>query len=281
MKVLLTNRELCNLGGSELVTVELAEEYMRQGHEVTVYSPRIGGVLDVSHINTTTERPKTDDFDLIWIHHNLLIHDLGFRKKSHQRIVFNHMSSYVDLEWPRLPGYENQIADIILANSEETRACVMKLGLERVHLFQNPAPIGFDSVSAGREYALFISNHRPEELMMRVADIGIPVKFVGANDKPERVTPEMMSGAAFIVANGKSCQYALRAGVPVFLYDHFGGIGWLNHSNFSIAEYFNFSGRGFQKNADPSEVHNWRIQSPMFCGAQFKLEVVLEAYGLI
>lgn len=276
MKILLTNRELVHLGGSELVTVELAEEMMRQGHEVTIYSPRIGGgALDTSHLCTTTSEPDTSAFDLLWIHHNLLIHRLGFKKRPGQRIVFNHMSSWVPLEWPRLPGYEMQLADLVLANSPETRDKLVSLGLSRVELFQNPAPIAFDGVGGGREYALFISNHRPEELEREAARLDIPIRFIGKGHEEVRVTPAALAGARFVVANGKSVQYAMRAGVPVFLYDSFGGPGWGAMSG----EYWNFSGRGAERVA-PSLMHSFEMRSAPACPARFKLEVVLAALGV-
>ncbi len=68
MRILLTNRALVNLGGSELVTVELAEELTAQGHDVTIYTKIHGGPLDVGHLNVTLDKPRTDDFDLLWIH---------------------------------------------------------------------------------------------------------------------------------------------------------------------------------------------------------------------
>ena len=270
MKILLTNRELCQLGGSELVTVELAEEFGRQGHDVTVYTPRTGDLIDTSHLNVVTEKPNTADFDLLWIHHNLLVYDLGFKKREGQKIVFNHMSSYVQLEWPQIASYQNGLADLTLANSEETRDKLVALGLESVKLFQNPAPKCFESLNRSSDYGLFVSNHRPLELYQATRDLGIECKFIGGEDM-ERITPDHMAGAAFVVCNGKSTQYAMRARVPVFLYDHFFGSGW----DFMAGEYWNFSGRGVPK-ADLSELSKWTQQGAGTCPERFKLELCLQ-----
>ncbi|GHB16975.1 hypothetical protein GCM10007094_00460 [Pseudovibrio japonicus] len=35
----------------------------------------------------------------------------------------------------------------------------------------------------------------------------------------------------------------MAEGVPVFVYDHFGGPGWLSKQNLERAEYFNFNGK--------------------------------------
>jgi glycosyltransferase involved in cell wall biosynthesis len=278
MRILLTNRELVNIGGSELVTVELAEEFTRQGHEVVVYSPRVGGVLDTSHLNVSVDRPRTDDFDLLWIHHNLLIHDLGFRKRAGQRIIFNHMSSYVPDEWPRLAGYEMAIADVVLCNSEETRVVLEGRGLSGVKLFQNPAPIGFEGAGGRGGGRLLVSNHPPAEIL------SIPgCRFGGPNGgrTQHRIGPYQMADAHTVVCNGKTVAYALRAGVPVYLYDHFGGPGWLTSENFERAEYFNFSGRGFGRKTYEEIFTELRtVPEPMSCPDRFKLEKCLEVLGL-
>lgn len=275
MKILLTNRELVHLGGSEIVTCEIAEELTRQGHEVIIYSPRVGGgSLDTRHLRVTVTPPSTDQFDVLWIHHNALIHTLGFKKRPGQRVIFNHMSSYIPLEWPRIAGVEMRLADKILANSQETKNKLEEVGLTGVELFQNPAPREFEGARDGSTYGLFISNHRPHELIPAIKALDIPVKMIGAGDDLTRVRGGHMSGAAFIVCNGKSVQYAMRAGVPVFLYDHFKGPGWLTPENVAEAEVYNFSGRG-QPAADPMELTNWKNARPIECPDRFRLERAL------
>jgi len=67
--------------------------------------------------------------------------------------------------------------------------------------------------------------------------------------------------------------------VPVYLYDHFGGCGWLTEDNFALAEWHNFSGRGFGKKSTASisrELAN--VPEAMPCPDRFKLEEVLWNY---
>ena len=42
MKVLMTQRALLNWGGTEIFTIEVANELSKRGHEVAVFCPRIG-----------------------------------------------------------------------------------------------------------------------------------------------------------------------------------------------------------------------------------------------
>jgi hypothetical protein len=300
VKILLTNKWMRNIGGSELVTLELAEWFQYLGHEVLIYTEQAGGALDIT-VPYTTKRPDTDGFDLLWIHHNMLIHDLGFRKRLSQRIVFNHMSSYARLEFPNLASYENVLADWILANSQETREALEWAGLREVELFQNPAPELMQVTYAGahpQKTPVFVSNHMPSELRV-VAESHPFVLRYGAQDNPERVNPTYFTCAKYVVANGKTVQYALRAGVPVYLYDHFGGCGWLTEENFAQAERFNFSGRGFgeevewksemglmrsrmlKKGSDEIAEELATIPAPLPCPDRFKLEFRLKELGIV
>lgn len=259
MKIILSNLHLKEFGGSELVTVELAEYYASIGHEVTLYSPLIGAPLlptiKRDNITLTVKEPSLDElygFDIIWSHHGLLLETINCtNKKAHQLIVSNHMSSYVEVEQPKY-GYDQ--VDIILANSEETRAKMSELHRAKCQLFQNPSPaLNYREHGSSRSkpLGLSISNHRPAELvtLMGVNSKEIDFELIGAKtqnyirisaQKIDEIVPD------FVICNGKSVQHCLTANVPVFLYDQFKGCGWLTEENFSNAEWFNFSGRGFK-----------------------------------
>jgi len=120
MKILLSNIHLKEFGGSELVTVELAEYYASIGHEITLYSPLIGAPLlpTIKRDNVTlvVKEPSLDElygFDIIWSHHGLLLDTINVQNKlAHQLIVANHMSSWLDIEQPKY-GFDQ--VDIILA----------------------------------------------------------------------------------------------------------------------------------------------------------------------
>ncbi len=62
-------------------------------------------------------------------------------------------------------------------------------------------------------------------------------------DLVARLQPEHLEGVSAVISIGKSVQNALLYGLPVYVYDHFGGPGWLSHVNFEKAEKYNFSGR--------------------------------------
>ncbi|WP_439565214.1 hypothetical protein, partial [Microcella sp.] len=52
-----------------------------------------------------------------------------------------------------------------------------------------------------------------------------------------------LDGHDAVVTIGKTTQYALVMGVPVYSYDHFGGGGWITEQNLEREHYGNFAGR--------------------------------------
>lgn len=294
MKILLSNLHLKEFGGSELVTVELAEYYASLGHEVTLYSPKIGTPLletiKRTNIKLTSNVPVASElktFNIVWSHHGLLLDQINsFNKLPHQTIVANHMSSYVREEEPK---YDPSLVDLILANSEETRQAMGAEYQVKCQLFQNPAPLTKEPICKIKErstlLAMSVSNHRPAELlsfMLEQAGSKIAFTLYGKHTNYTRIDGKLIRqiNPDFIICNGKTVQYAMEAGVPVFLYDQFGGQGWLTEENFEVNEYHNFSGRGVAK-CDLKTMLNFEEAKAMPVKTRFLLPIRLGDLGLL
>ena len=86
----------------------------------------------------------------------------------------------------------------------------------------------------------------PNEIREAAAQLAVQhiiVDFYGLADKHIPVTPQLLAGYDCVVTIGKTVQYALALGIPVFNYDRFGGEGYIRLSNIDDEEYYNFSGR--------------------------------------
>lgn len=291
--ILLTNIHMTQFQGSEIVTLELAEEYKKQGWDVTIWSPKPGiPLVRGCDFEIRTTRPeRLEEFDIIWFHHQMIQNYIPPRG---QVVVANHMSMYVDIEKPK---YNPHHVTHILANSAETRADMHIDYRIRCELFQNPAPSSWEhqsDVSQVNDYdVLFISNHPPKELEQARNKFKSKSMGMGLGLSYNRLQYIDLHKIKFVVCNGKTVQYALRAGVPVFCYDQFGGPGWLNETNFQKAEWHNFSGRGFGTHFNPKEktmsrnTNNFSsILDPekaqvLPCPDRFKLELRLKELKLI
>jgi hypothetical protein len=163
-----------------------------------------------------------------------------------------------------LAEIENAVADRILVVSGRTRERMIDFGLDSglMGLFENPVPHKFLEItpheSAGLQSVLFVSNHLPHELAetyRQLTSAGTHVTHLGlGGDRLERLVPEMITHVDAVVTIGKSTQYCLVKGVPVYSYDHFGGAGWLSGQNFEFEAFNNFTGYRTRRKLTAEEI---------------------------
>ncbi|MGB3315943.1 MAG: glycosyltransferase, partial [Albidovulum sp.] len=260
MKVLLCTHHLQTWGGSELVCIELFEALVARGCEVSVYCPfatpafiqiAFGNWLRVEGVPA---RIDLEAFDLVLVSHQCLsrLWTPAFERRfaSLRRrpfLIYFHLSPHEPFEQPG-PFVERALADVIYANSEETRDALVNQGFAGIRLFRNPAPAAFaapPSRSRDLRRLLSISNHLPAEVGEAFEILkarGIEVTRIGSPHASRRVTPRDLESHEAVVTIGKSVQYAIRSRRPVFCYDHFQGPGWLGPL-MAATEATNFSDR--------------------------------------
>lgn len=272
-RFLITQNDIFSINGSSVIVLELAEYLQSLGARVTVYTYFLEDPLKTIFLERnirvicSDEGLGLNDFDFIWVHHQVLplsiINELGQkRKKPLPKFIFNHMSplDWIADEFPYIWNLENILSSISTFNSLETKerqqnSFSNQLTLE---LFQNPAPSKFIRAHTElNEYIkkiLVVSNHPPEELnkaKVNLEDQGIEVHFIGElQNKYHLVEPDLLADYDVVVTIGKTVQYCLVMGVPVYVYDYFGGPGYLSDQNYELAAHNNFSGRGFSKMSD-------------------------------
>jgi hypothetical protein len=260
-RALITQNHMIELAGSEILTLEPAEALSRREYAVTVFSHVVGDpIARVARERgiSLTDDPNTLDglqVELAWIHHQVIPDTLMSAINGPRGlVVFGHMSPIEPLELPFLPDIEGRIADVVVANSDETAAALraFDVGDPPLVVLGNPAPDSFwDALRSHPKTLrrlLLVSNHLPAELCLaagRLRAQGLEVVHIGWPDSIVPVGPEEVAAADAVVTVGKTVQYALAVGRPVFCYDAHGGPGWLSSGNLSQARWHNFSGRPF------------------------------------
>jgi len=271
LRLLITTSRLDSYGGSEIVVLELVEWFISRGWRVTLLVEAVGELMlrEVSRFLTgrqltlstsSAEIPTVEDFDLVWITHNVwpdALVRMNKEQASRTRVVTLHMGSLEIRETAVLAELENSLADRILVVSGRTRDRMTEFGLdaEKIELFDNPVPSTFfgriQNDSIGIKAVLFVSNHLPEELIevsRQLESDGTYVSNLGVSgDRFERLSLELLAKFDAVVTIGKSTQYCLVIGLPVYSYDHFGGAGWLSDGNFAFEAFNNFSGYKTQR----------------------------------
>ncbi len=275
--ILITQGELVDYGGSEVVTLELAEHLSRAGWSVQILTaftaePLSAEFRDLPGVVVHTDPASVDltDLDVIWVHHQVLppsIVELAEKGQLTAKVVFHHMSPFVPREFPMFPAVETWLADAILFNSPETQrsleGALSSVGLTG-RVLGNPAPDSFWRDPAQRPPAaelsrlLVVSNHLSEELQEAVAGLrvnGVEVRVLGLfpGGESRRTEPADLEWADAVVSIGKTVQYGIVHGLPVYCYDRFGGPDWLSGGTIETCAQLNFSGRGFASK-DPGTI---------------------------
>ncbi|MSS85413.1 glycosyltransferase family 4 protein [Actinomycetaceae bacterium WB03_NA08] len=265
-RFLITQPTVAWINGSTVATFELSKYLQESGAQVTVFtwvldSPARDLFAD-SGIDVLTPRMRSvsvEDFDYVWVHSQVLpqevLEELPGAKEL-PMFIYLHMSSLAECadERPFVFGIEESIASLSLFISQrvkDAQAPYFSSGYAG-GFYCNPAPDAFAQIEArasgeAPQRALVVSNHPPIEVVdaMRILeDSGCQVVFFGeSGDEYRLVTPEVISEYDLVVTIGKTVQYCLVSGTPVYIYDHFGGPGYLNADNYEDAAYSHFSGR--------------------------------------
>ncbi|GLU26087.1 hypothetical protein [Brucella sp. NBRC 12950] len=270
MKILVLTNHLSAFGGSEIVAVEVADVFSRIGCDVSIYSAYINNPIR-SYMDEVglkygaiEECPNPETFDIIWSQHHLLPYLLAKYGTESVRSVFLVNASLSPYEPLEIPGAIAEVADIIVANSPETAERLTGLGIsgDKVLVFYNSAPEIFDITRESApelRRALIISNHMPDEVAGAATILrerGLTVDHIGLPFQQKRITPEIITSYDSVIAIGKSVQYSILCETPIYIYDRFGGPGWLNEANFLEAEEYNFSGRCCRRQILPQEIAN-------------------------
>lgn len=289
-RFLITQPMMHSFCGSTVVTIELADYLKSEGAEVEIYSytraPEIADVCRERKIKLITPGETTRfrllDYDYVWIHSQVFPEDLVGElpelktSKNCPYFIFLHMSphDYAPDEFPWIYQFEEKLADKVLFVSQEIMDIYRGSFTDNLStgLFQNPAPLTFMAEPhelTELKKVLLVSNHVPAELA-EAAELlrhkGIMVEHLGmGGDTAGLISADILTQYDLVVTIGKTVQYCLLANKPVYIYDSFGGPGYLTNQNFREAEQYNFSGRGFDHKTANEIVDEIILQYPKQC----------------
>lgn len=265
-KALMTNLYLAKYTGSELHTIEMAKLLCAKGYEVTIavqlkayplmkIIESLNGKITV--IECQKDKLEETEFDLIIVQHYSVFDYLCCKYAiTCKNLIVSKLSVISDYEL--LPKCTKD-ADMILAVSEECAEDIVSQGVgrEKIEVFKNSVDNSYfekykyknkKNLTNGGKIAV-ISNHVSEEVAKLKEVMGEKyfVDYIGIEYTPKYVTVELLEKYDLIITIGRTVQQCFAIGVPVYVYDYFGGPGYICESNFEIAEKYNFSGRGFDK----------------------------------
>lgn len=260
-RVLLTNLYFARYTGSELHVLEVARLFEKKGYEVTVAVfqkayPLLKQAGTINIVDCFREELKVQEYDIIWVQHYPVFDFLSSKYDlTYKKLIISKLSVINELEY--LPVCVPE-ADMILCVSQECANQVREdIGNDkRIKVFKNSVSEEFFTAgNEKREYAQIkkiavISNHVPQELLEleRVMGGHCKIDYIGLEYEPRFVDATLLQQYDLVITIGRTVQQCFAAKVPVYVYDYFGGPGYINDDNFALAEKNNFSGRGgFEK----------------------------------
>ena len=278
-RFLITHIWLRGYSGAEINILELATYLKSKGAQVTVFTYSLLGEMEAEFqkayipvISDMDHDFHLSDFDYIFSAQNIipntLIEELKYPQGTYPKFFFFHMAALKDhvLEQPYIHELEERLASLYLPVSQE----VIADNLNRFRLdhslfgyYPNPAPESYSNYKSEKKEIelkkiLVVSNHPPQEVR-DLKDVfenhGISVDYMGVwAAKYELSTVDIFAEYDCIIGIGKNAQYCLSMGIPIFIYDHFAGPGFLNDLNVEDTAWYNFSGRNYQKKRSAEEL---------------------------
>ena len=268
MNILFTGFYFDGYHGSMLHICEIAKYLSSKGHKCYCASLSIteeikqytkSNELDLYHV---MELPIDIEYDIVWTYHYPLFPYLLDRGLKYKKVHIGCLSSFVSFEVPAI-FYQNTA--LITSMSEETKEkLVSNYDIEEkdIYVLKNLLPDIFIQSLPPRsgnilpQNIAIISNHPPKELVDLPNFLpDIKIDFYGRNSNNyQPITPEILSKYDIIISIGKTVQYALGMGIPIYNYDHFGGSGYITLANIDKEEYHNYSGRSFHRQISSEEI---------------------------
>lgn len=266
-KVLLTNYSLKGYSGSELDTISTANYFLRNGYEVDIFCYEYDNELidkidkNIRIIRYHDNKLLNDYYDIIWSHHFPLLYLVLFiRKVKAKYIHYISLSSYLSIE--SLPLFYKNLS-LNSCNSKESKGNFLKSGFKRNKInilyssFENEWFMSNEPSKVLKKICI-ISNHLPDELA-QVADImkknGYLVDIYGILNDYRLVTPDIMKEYDLVISIGRSIYSGLSLNKACYVYDQFGGDGYITKNNIRKSLDYNFSGRYSSKKVSAQEIY--------------------------
>lgn len=266
MKILFTGYNFDGYHGSMMLISEIAAYLKGQGHDIYIASLNLTAKIQKEitkmglKIFSVEKLPENIEYDIIWAYHYPLLVYLLNKNIKYKKIVCGCLSGLlIPLETPNLLCYQNNIP--ILVNSEETKNKLTENYPSLTNQYRvllNLVPDEFFSYAKAflpeqQKKIAIVSNHVPKELgeaKKLLEKQGIIVDVYNGVDETKqniKITPSVLSDYDTVITIGKTVQYSLALGIPVYNYDYMGGSGYINLENIDVEEFYNFSGRSFER----------------------------------
>ncbi len=268
MNILFTLIVFKRFTGSELVTLDQVEYFVKNGHNVDIFTLESGTPLIdhlpscVNIIMPSNESELSTHYDLIISRQWPLLEYILFSKKiAVDKVYFEAISWRLPIDYfpyfyksLTLCGYvSKRIKKKLESIGYDTKDSIYFPNYSKSDFFDYNYIIRNPNTP---KRIAFVSNHAPQELEQAAAvlkkDGNIECTFFGMNHTQVLITPKVLSEYDLVVSIGKTVFFAISMGVPCYLYDETCSIGYITPDNYQRCLEGNMAGSENKQNKDPN-----------------------------
>ncbi len=254
--------------GSMMHICEIAKYLKSIGFDVTIAAVSITDeiknyVKDIGiNLVQVLDIPQKSFFDYGLCYHFPILSFLLHQGVVIDKLIIGSLSSILELEMPNLIYKYGIPIHVHNASLKEKFKKELLIYPSNIYVMPNLVPIeylNFKKQTSNDQIKniAIVSNHIPKEIREATSLLAlqkINIDIYGKADNYIAITPQILSQYDVIISIGKTVQYALALGIPVYNYDHFGGMGYINTENIKREEYYNFSGRSSFRKIEADDI---------------------------
>jgi hypothetical protein len=248
MRFVLGDRSMRAVGGTVAHLVTLGEHLPKLGHQVIVYSPELGPFADYARRRGIDVRGELSELprecDVVLAQDAMVVHDLADRYPD-ALMVFRVCGAH---EFHTPPQAEGRV-DLVLVLADRyarlAEACAIRAPLLRLRVPIDTDRLVPDGAIRARPRRAMVLGNYPDRVRA-VGEAwerrGLKVAYVGG-PRARFDVAQALHGVDIVVAKSRAALDAMACGRAVYVYDTFGGDGWVTPETYPAMEADHFAGQ--------------------------------------
>lgn len=256
MRIVLANSAFHTVGGSETYLLTLAEQILRLGHDVRIFANTAGDMAELARRQgipvVTDPADLGEPADAVVTQDGAVAYELAAVWPQVPQVFVCHSSLFDFQQPPLVPGVASAV--VVLNDRVRQRIEALDADLRIVRLRQPIDTQRFQPRSAPRSRprrALILSNYLAAEglrvLVETWQEAGVEVVQIGTGAQMSLSPEEGIDEADIVVGKGRVALEAMACGRPTYLYDMFGGDGWITPENYAAIEADGITGNQLER----------------------------------
>jgi hypothetical protein len=264
MRVVIGAHALVHPAGTETYVGLIARELQRLGHDVTVHAEELGPLAEhlereQGAVLARTAGELPGGCDAVLANDAMSAAALGARYPDARLVQVAH-SDLFDHQLPLLvPGAVDAVVVCSERIAKRMRALALDVPIVRLRLpVDTDRFAGMGPLPATPRRALIVSNYldgaRRRALVEAWGAHGVTCEQVGAPGRVELDPGPVMRDADIVVAKARAALEAMACHRAVYVFDEFGGDGWITPETYAAFEADNLAGHATPAPRTPAQL---------------------------